>query len=79
MPDMARALQKILPELETPQGREAKIGMLWITRPMSEVDMTAKLVDTFGDGAANNDIYLYRTIRCAFTGGESKCLVVYEK
>ena len=78
-PQTCEFLNKILPELETQQDGSAKVGTLWETKPISEIDMTAKAVEAFGGSVVNNDIYVYRTLHLGLRGGDAKCLVVYDK
>lgn len=72
-------LNKILPELRMQQDDSTKIGTLWETTPIAGIDMAAKAVEAFGASVVNNDLYTYRTLHLGLSGGDAKCLVVYDK
>lgn len=77
-PQMSQFLLKILPEFKTQNDGTAKVGFLWETKPMDSIDVPALAVQTFGREVADESKYTYRTLRHKMTGGETKCLVIYD-
>jgi hypothetical protein len=78
-PQMSAFLMDLLPDLNSQNNRNGKIGLIWKPDPIDLIDLQSLAIKTFGEGITDTNTYIYRTLHLGIDGGDVKCLVVYDK